>query len=160
MPMTVVSVPAPGPVLGPGDRVFLDANVSVFLTVMAAPFHAAAVAAVNRLRTIGCDLWISRQVLREYLAAVTRPQPYAPPTPTAVATANVRRLAAALPIAEDGPAVTVELLNLLGRVPCHGKQVHDANTAATMIARGVPNLLTHNVADFTRFAPAITVIPL
>lgn len=63
-------------------------------------------------------------------------------------------------LAEDGPAVTGHLLNLLGSIPCAGKQVHDANIVATMLTYSIPKLLTHNVADFTRFAALISVIPL
>jgi hypothetical protein len=38
--------------------------------------------------------------------------------------------------------------------------VIDANIVATMVANNISHLLTHNVADFTRFAPYITVVPL
>jgi hypothetical protein len=41
-------------------------------------------------------------------------------------------------IAEDGPAVSIELLRLLSTITSQGKQVHDANVIATMIAHGVP----------------------
>ena len=51
-------------------------------------------------------------------------------------------------IAEDGPAVTIELLRLVSTISSQGKQIHDANVIATMIAHGIPNLLTHNVGDF------------
>lgn len=38
-----------------------------------------------------------------------------------------------------------------------GKQVHDANIVATMLAYGVPALLTHNGRDFERFVKWIGV---
>ena len=38
-----------------------------------------------------------------------------------------------------------------------GKQVHDANIVATMLAFDVPRLITYNGADFQRFAGLITV---
>lgn len=63
-------------------------------------------------------------------------------------------------MAEDGPGVTTRLLNLLGVIPCAGKQIHDANIVATMLAHGIPKLLTHNVADFNRFASQIAIVPL
>ena len=63
-------------------------------------------------------------------------------------------------VVEDGPGVTAELLRLLAAVTVQGRQVHDANIVATMLAHGVPNLLTHNAADFARYAPAVTVLPL
>jgi len=49
---------------------------------------------------------------------------------------------------------------LLAAIPCGGKQVHDANIVATMLVHGVPNLLTHNAADFKRFSHLIAVLPL
>lgn len=74
--------------------------------------------------------------------------------------ADVQRFLTQFLVAEDGPAVTAHLVSLLGSVACAGKQVHDANLVATMLAQGIPRLLTHNVADFTRFAAYITVLPL
>ena len=41
-------------------------------------------------------------------------------------------------IAEDGPAVTIELLRLLSTISPPGKQVHDANVIATMIVAWSP----------------------
>ena len=56
---------------------------------------------------------------------------------------------------EDGPAVTQELIALCRAVPLGGRQVHDANIVATMLAHGETRLLTFNTADFTRFQPRI-----
>jgi len=63
-------------------------------------------------------------------------------------------------VAEDGPGVTAHLLALLERVTVGGRQVHDANTVATMLAHGISRLLTNNPGDFKRFAAFITVVPL
>jgi len=38
-----------------------------------------------------------------------------------------------------------------------GKQVHDANIVASMLAYEIPCLLTHNHKDFERFAEVIKV---
>ena len=42
----------------------------------------------------------------------------------------------------------------------NGRQIHDANIVATMREYGIPNLLTDNTSDFTRFGHLITVVPL
>ena len=39
-----------------------------------------------------------------------------------------------------------------------GKQVHDANIVATMLAHGEARLLTFNAADFRRFDSVIEVV--
>lgn len=53
---------------------------------------------------------------------------------------------------------TQQLYLLLDKVLCGGKQIHDANIVATMIAFDVPQLVTYNVADFQRFAGLISVV--
>ena len=157
----------PGPALSAellsvrtGDRVFVDTNVLAYEATPTAPLHAIAHAALSHLLVAGAEIWVSRQVLREFVATLTRPQSYAPATPAAVVVANVSRLETQLRVAEDGPLVFARLLALLGSVPCGGKQVHDANIVATMLAHGVPTLLTHNVKDFQRFAGHVAVAPL
>jgi predicted nucleic acid-binding protein len=142
------------------DRVFVDTNVLVFATQTSAPWHAEAARALSDLHAAGAELWISRQILREYLAALSRPQTFAAPLPIAILTRNVTQFETLFAVAEDGYGVTIYLLNLLGAISCAGKQVHDANIVATMLAHGIPKLLTHNVADFTRFVGQITVLPL
>ena len=61
-------------------------------------------------------------------------------------------------VAEDRPDVFSELCRLLASTPVGGKQVHDANIVATMLAYGVTRLLTSNNADFRRFGSLIEVV--
>ncbi|WP_414542430.1 type II toxin-antitoxin system VapC family toxin [Nostoc sp. CCY0012] len=63
-------------------------------------------------------------------------------------------------VAEDSPEVTEKLLSLMEEIPIGGKQVHDANIVATMLVYDIPQLLTHNTGDFTRFSNLISVSPL
>ncbi len=144
----------------PADPVFLDTNVLVYAKSALSPFHAAAMAKLTGLAGAGHPLWVSRQTFREYLAVMSRPGALTTPVPIAVLCADVRSFESQFAVAEDGPSVTAQLLTLLNSVTCLGKQVHDANIVATMLAHGIRNLLTHNVADFTRFAGSITVLPL
>jgi predicted nucleic acid-binding protein len=95
------------------DPVFLDTNVRVFATRPTAAQHAAALAALTRLEAEGAAFWISTQVLREYLAVVTRPQATAPALSMATAIADARRFRDAFAVAEDGSNVLDRLLALL-----------------------------------------------
>jgi predicted nucleic acid-binding protein len=142
------------------DRIFVDTNVLVYATVASAPWHVEAVRALNDLRAGGAELWISRQVLREFMATLSRPQTFAAPVPMPVLVADVRQLETLFAVAEDNPSVTTHLLNLLTAISCAGKQIHDANIVATMLTHGIPKLLTHNTADFARFSGHIQVLPL
>jgi predicted nucleic acid-binding protein len=137
---------------------FVDTNVLVYATWQASRWHTPSRAALERLAETDEPIRVSRQILREHLAVVTRPQTWAVPLPTAEALADLERLERGHAMLEDGPAVTRELIALCRAVPLGGRQVHDANIVGTMLAHGETRLLTFNAADFTRFAPRIEVV--
>lgn len=143
----------------PADR-FVDTNVLLTATATLRPGHVAAVALLNAGfgdRT----LYLSGQVLREYLALATRP-PAANGLglPMASVIENTQQfLDRANFLAEDA-AVRDTLVRVLRQVECSGKQVHDANIVAPMLAHGVRNLVTLNPRDFERFASSVDVLGL
>lgn len=63
-------------------------------------------------------------------------------------------------VLDDGGAVLPGLLDLVRRFGVRGKQVHDANIVATMLAHGVTRLATLDWADFRRFDELIALAPL
>ena len=142
------------------DAVFIDTNVLVYAKLAKAPLHAQAAEQLRDLDKQGVELWIARQTLREYLSAMTRPGSFTEPIPISSLADDVRHFAERFRVAEDGDQVTERLLQLLMHVPAGGKQIHDANIVATMLAYGISRLLTHNVGDFRRYAHLIEVIPL
>lgn len=139
------------------DSLFVDTNVLVYANQLRSPRHAVADGLLRQAGAEGAELWISGQVIREYLAAVTRPQAGIEATPMSMAIERARFFVQRFQLAEDGPRVRAQLLNLLATYAIAGKQVHDANMVATMLANGITRLLTFNVADFTRFADIITI---
>lgn len=145
---------------GAAEAVFLDTNVLVYANVASSPLHQRSLEAIQSYVGTGTTLWISRQVLREYLTTVTRPQVFSAPVTSREAVTRVRYFQSHFRIAEDGPEVTERLLALVEQIPMGGKQIHDANIVATMQVHGIGYLLTHNTADFARFAHLITVVPL
>ena len=60
-------------------------------------------------------------------------------------------------VADDTAAVTEQLVKLMANVQIGGKQAHDANIVASMLAYDIPCLLTHNVRDFERFGDVIKI---
>ena len=100
-------------------------------------------------------LSISRQVLREYLAVMTRPQTWGNALSLAEAIADATAFANRFTVLEDGPAPWTQLSDLSRRYAFGGRQVHDANIVATMLAHGEHRLLTFNTADFQRFGALI-----
>ena len=143
-----------------GNRVFVDTNVLVYAAVSQSPFHRDARYAIRRRQEAGVELWICRQVLREYLVVLSRPQTFSIPQPMETLIEDVRRFQECFSIAEDGPAATARLLEVLRELSVGGKQVHDANIVATMLVNDIHSILTHNADDYRRFAGLIAVLPL
>jgi len=143
------------------DRAVLDTNVLLAATDQARREHEQAVASINVWPASGLVLYTSGQILREYLAVATRPvEVNGLGMARSDAIANVRALRARLHLlAEDGK-VGDRLLELLERVECTGKRVHDANVVATMLVHGIDTVVTMNVHDFTKFGDHIQVADL
>jgi len=136
---------------------FIDTNILIYANVATAPFHEQALNAIKEAHQTGRPLWISRQVIREFIAARTRPQTFAQPSTAEQIIERVRYLEERFQVADDTSAVTTQLVKLMGEFQIGGKQVHDANIVATMLAYGVPSVLTHNTADFKRFESIIEI---
>jgi len=139
---------------------FLDTNVLVYAASLRAPHHQRAVEELRRRYESKQDLWISRQVLREYLATLSRAQTYSNPKPLRELVEDVRYFQNRFVVANEGPAVTEKLLELIEQTGTGGKQIHDANIVATMLVHGVSELLTNNPGDFARYSSVIRIIPL
>ena len=139
---------------------FVDTNVLVYSTRPSSSFHARATAALAQVLAAEQRLAISRQVIREYLAVVTRPGGGSEPIAMADVLADIARFGELFEMLEDGPAVTTQLVQLCRGVAVAGRQVHDTNIVATMLAHGETRLLTSNRSDFKRFAHRIEVVEL
>ena len=124
-----------------GDRkIFLDTNMLVFANIEEAPLHTFALTALQEHEQAGTEMWISRQVLREYLAILSRPQTFTPPISSDKLVLQIRAFIVRFQIANDTASVTERLLDLIQQVPIGGKQIHDANIVATMLTYNIPTL--------------------
>ena len=137
---------------------FIDTNVLVNSRMFEAPDHLAARTLLERASRYSEPLRISRQILREYLAAVTRPQTWTNAIPREYALADAERFARRFEVLEDGPLVTETLISLCGEITVRGRQIHDANIVATMLAHREHRLLTFNSTDFRRYGDRIELV--
>ena len=135
----------------------VDTNGLVHASVPTSPDHSRARSALAHLAASD-PVAVTRQILREYLAATTRPQAWARAATLVEATRNTDGFIQRFTVLEDGPLVWDELLDLRRRFVFGGKQVHDANIVATMLAHGEARLLTFNAADFHRFGTLVEVV--
>jgi predicted nucleic acid-binding protein len=118
--------------IGDGRPVFLDTNTLVYASLTESPFHPVTMEAIQSFYDAGVELWISRQIIREYLATLTRPQQFSIALPIATVLEDIQYFQSRFLIAEDNSQVTERLLTLMEEIPIGGKQVHDANIVATM----------------------------
>jgi predicted nucleic acid-binding protein len=140
--------------------IFVDTNVLVYAHVAEAPWHREAQDALGVHEATGKALWVSRQVLHEYLVGFTRPQQFPIPPDLETVVAQVWQFQQRFRVANEGPEVTTRLIALLLEVSTRGRRIHDANIVATMLVYGVRRLLTNNPDDFVPFAALIDVLPL
>jgi predicted nucleic acid-binding protein len=146
--------------VGQVGTVFIDTNVLVYASIPVSPFYTYAQKWLRDNSQNGIQMFISRQILREYLAVLSRDQALASAIPISTLITEVQAFERQFSILEDGPDVTKQLLMLLSQIPAAGRQIHDANIVATMLTHGVSKLLTHNTSDLNRFTPFIDVVPL
>ena len=137
---------------------FVDTNILVRSRMVGAPSAYVARSMMEREISAGERLKISRQVIREFLAVVTRPQQWAPAMPMHEALDNVQSMIDSFHVLEDGPGVTNTLVSLCRQFPVGGRQIHDANIVATMLAHGERRLLTFNPRDFRRYGDLIELV--
>lgn len=133
------------------DSIFLDTSVIVAASVDVHPAHGAALAAVTERIAAGAQLCQSPQVCRELLVVLTR-QPVSGrviSVPEALAVLDGWRSHCLL--LDENLATIERLRELVERHDVKGKQAHDANVVAVMLAHGVTRLLTRNGRDFARY---------
>jgi toxin-antitoxin system PIN domain toxin len=139
----------------------LDANILVYAHREDSPFHDTAVRHVAGLAE-GPAAWaIPWPCLHEFLAIVTHPRIYAPPTPLARALDQVDAWleSPTLALLVESPAHWPTLRRLLAAGRVAGPRVHDARVAALCQQHGVRELWSAD-RDFSRFRGITVVNPL
>ncbi len=131
----------------------VDTNILVYSHREDSSFHEAALEAVRGLAE-STSLWaIPWPVIHEFLAVVTHPRIYSPPTPRDDALLQVRRWMESpsfSAIAEAGPIYFDYLEHVLGAARAVGPRVHDARIVGICLAHGVEELWSAD-RDFSRF---------
>jgi uncharacterized protein len=139
----------------------VDTNILVYAHREDSPFHEAAFQRVAQLAE-GPAVWaIPWPCLHEFLAIVTHPRIYIPPTPLAGALDQVDAWleSPALVLLTESPAHWPTLRALLATGRVSGPLVHDARVAALCRQHGVRELWSAD-RDFSRFAGLAVVNPL
>jgi toxin-antitoxin system PIN domain toxin len=130
----------------------LDTNLLVFAHRQDSPFHAQALQCVRQLAHARATWAIPWPCIHEFLAIVTHPRIYNPPTPLSRALDQVEAWLEAPSVAllAESDRHWEHLKELLERGRIAGPQVHDARIAALCEQHGVQELWSAD-RDFGRF---------
>jgi toxin-antitoxin system PIN domain toxin len=136
----------------------VDTNILVYAHRSDSPWHEAANAALARLS--GTDWAIAWPSVHEFLAIVTHPRIFNPPTPLEDAIGAVESWLASQPVLlSESEDHWPELLALVRGGKVVGPAVHDARIAALCLEHSVEELWTAD-RDFSRFPGLRTRNPL
>jgi len=139
----------------------VDTNILVYAHREDSPFHETAFRRVAELAE-GSAVWaIPWPCIHEFLAIVTHPRIYAPPTPLDRALDQVDAWleSPTLAVLAESAVHWLTLRGLLAEGRVVGPQVHDARVAALCRQHGVRELWSAD-RDFSRFAGLGVANPL
>ena len=139
----------------------VDTNILVYAHREDAPWHTRAEARLRELAEGRCAWAIPWPCIHEFLAIVTHPRIFAPPTPLGRASAQVAAWVASpsLVLLAEGNGYWSDLQRMLERGRVTGPVVHDARIAALCRHHGIRELWSVD-RDFSRFPDLKGVNPL
>jgi toxin-antitoxin system PIN domain toxin len=139
----------------------VDTNILVYAHREDGPFHQAATTCLSSLAESNASWAIPWPCLHEFLAIVTHPRIFDPPTPLALALAQVDAWleAPSLVLLTESDQHWAELRALLAAGHVTGQRVHDARVAALCRQHGVRELWSAD-RDFGRFANFPVINPV
>lgn len=139
----------------------VDTNILVYAHRADSPFHAAAHACIGSLAEGAASWAIPWPCLYEFLAIVTHPRIYSPPTPVPKALDQVEAWleSPTLRLLTEAEGHWDVLRDLIARARVAGPKVHDARIAALCREHGVRELWSAD-RDFSRFPEIRAVNPL
>jgi toxin-antitoxin system PIN domain toxin len=135
----------------------VDTNLLVYAHRRDAPLHDQGAAAIRQLAE-GSDPWaLPWPCVHEFLAIVTHPRIFSPPTELTRALAQVSAWldSPTVELLHEGAGYWDRLASLLQQGKIVGPRVHDARIAALCLHHGVRELWSAD-RDFSRF-PTLTV---
>jgi len=136
--------------------IFVDANILVYFKTQKSPFFDKANTKLIQLY-IDNELYISNQIIKEYLVTMTR---LSADNNLELFLKDAYYFSEKFNFLYESKESKKILLEIIAKFKVRGRQIHDANIVATMLANNIKNLFTHNVKDFERFSSLINIIEL
>ena len=139
----------------------VDGNILVYSVRADSPWHQAALACLHHLAESGSTWAIPWPCVHEFLAVVTHPRIYKPPTPLpeAILQVDYWRESPTLRLLGEDAGYWPHLKSMLVAAKVAGPLVHDARVAALCRASGVREVWTAD-RDYSRFPGVVVRNPL
>lgn len=139
----------------------LDTNILVYAHRRDSPFHATALATLDRLGNGSAPWAIPWPCLHEFISIATHPRIYCPPSPLNDALDFLENWcqSPSLVLLSEGDTHLPALSRLARRAKLAGPRIHDARIAALCLAHGVQILYSAD-RDFSLFPELETQNPL
>jgi len=132
------------------DKVFLDTNILVYLSNEDSSFHNSVTKFFTEISG-QYEMWISRQVLREYAVVMSSPALVEKPLTPEEVVEDIGKWSRIFRVADETSETTEILKKLIRDYNLRGKRIHDASIVATMIENSINLLYTFNTGDFSSF---------
>jgi len=139
----------------------VDTNILVYAHREDSPWHEVSLARVKDLAGSGAPWGIAWPCVHEFLAIVTHPKIYNPPTPLATALGALQawQESPGLRLLSEGPGYFETLAQQAIRGKVKGGKIHDARIAAICLHHGIKKLWSAD-RDFTSFPELVCENPL
>ena len=144
-----------------GAVIAVDTNILVYAHRADSPWHKAAKQALTGLAESNRPWSIAWPSVHEFLAVVTNPRIYKPPTPLPAALRQIEAWmeSPSLVMLCEGTNYWTTLTDLVIQAKSVGASIHDARIAAICLEHGVEKLWSAD-RDFSRFVDLKVSNPL
>lgn len=141
-------------------QVLVDTNVLLRSAKTDDEHHAVAADALRQLRISGEQLFVSAQLIYEYLSVATRStQENGLGLTVSRSLRDTDDIQGLFTLVLDTPDTLSNLRSLVDRYQVVGKRIHDAHLVATMLSHGISHILTFNHRDFVGFEQVTILEP-
>lgn len=139
----------------------VDTNLLVYAHREDSPWHNKALKRITELAESGAPWAIPWPCVHEFIAIVTHPKIYCPPSPLTLAFQSIEawQASSGFRFLAEGPGYFDTLSELAVKAKIKGPKIHNARIAALCLHHGIKKLWTAD-RDFSAFPKLATQNPL
>ncbi len=132
------------------SKLFIDTNILVYASLedFDPIKYSSSVEILRQLVESQHHLFISTQIIREFLSVSTNKKFLKNPLPIKEANRKVKEFRQNFEVLNIEIETIERLMKIAEKYQISGKNIHDAAITATMLENGIKNILTYDKKDF------------